>query len=192
MIRRILFIIIVILQVTFLLGMVVVKQREMDTGFPVRLSVQPIDPHDLTRGEYVQLGYNISNLDLTKISHEPGVYIRNSVTYVTLTHDTVPNSELWIPKYISRKQPPSSSFPFIEGRVLWNNQWSDPSTKFNELRMDYSIGQYYVQEGRAKEVESAMGPWAKETTRRVSAEIRLSKNGKANVAKIFIDNKEYK
>lgn len=192
MIRRITFFIVVLLQVVFLIGMVAYHQKQIDTGFPVRLEVLPIDPDDLMRGEYVRLGYKMSQLDLTKILHDAGSYDRGSTIFITLSKDTQSNSLLWVPKAVRKSQPSSSEFPFIKGRVQWSNQWSTRTTRTFQVNADYNIGQYYVQEERAKEIQSVIGNWNQSTTRHVSVEVRLAKDGTPALAKLYIDNKEFK
>ena len=136
--------------------------------------------------------YDISNLDLNKIPHDLGVYQRSSTVYIILSRDTAPNSPLWIPESIHQNRPLASDFPFIKGRVIRHKQWSDPSTKFNKVTMDYSIGHYFVQEGRGREIQSAINSWDETTVRRVSVGIRLAKNGTPVIAKLYIDNNEFR
>ncbi len=192
MIRRVSFFIVVLLQVVFLIGMVAYHQKQLDTGFPVRLEVLPIDPDDLMRGEYVRLGYKMSNLDLTQIPHDAGSYDKGSTIYILLNRDTQLDSVLWIPKAVRKSQPTSSEFPFIKGQIQWSNQWSTPTSRNFQVNTDYSIGQYYVQEGRAKEIQAVIGNWTQSTSRHVSVEVRLAKDGTPAIAKLFVDNKEFR
>lgn len=50
-------------------GMVVKAILPLVTGRPVLLAIEPVDPRDLMRGQYVELSYDFTMLDLEKFSH---------------------------------------------------------------------------------------------------------------------------
>jgi uncharacterized membrane-anchored protein len=192
MIRRVLFIAVTILQVIFLVGMVAYHQKQLDTGFPIRLKVIPVDPNDIMRGEYVHLGYEITRLDLTKLPHDPGTYEMGKDIYVTLMENTSSSNSMWQAQSVHHLPPAPKDFPFIKGKIEWMQQWSTPTSKMNEVNVTYNIEQYYVEEGRAKEIESAMRKRGQATTHQVSVDVRLTKDGTPAIAKLFVDEKEFR
>lgn len=56
-----------LLQVGFLLAQIEGRAAILRDGREVRLSVEPVDPRDLLRGDYVRLGYAISTLDVAQL-----------------------------------------------------------------------------------------------------------------------------
>jgi uncharacterized membrane-anchored protein len=93
----------------------------------VLLQVQPIDPHDLMRGEYVALSYGISRLSAPA-----------GTVYVPLYRA----GGAWTGSGAVTEQPDGGTF--IRGR-------SDGSG-----RIDYGIETFYVPEGEAHGYESAV------------------------------------
>jgi len=55
------------LQVLLLTSVIAFKQYTVWTGDTVILRVQPRDPRDLFRGDYVRLSFTISQLDLNEL-----------------------------------------------------------------------------------------------------------------------------
>ncbi len=54
-----------LVQTIILVGMVVMRSAPYISGTEVLLRTEPVDPRDLMRGYYVQLGYDISRLSVT-------------------------------------------------------------------------------------------------------------------------------
>ncbi len=122
------FIFFVLLQVVLLLGIIAYRQYWVATGEKILLRTAPVDPRDIFRGDYVNLGYDISRLDLEglgiKESFKPGERI-----YVILEKnpDGVFNA-----KSISRTLPAKKKF--IQGRV----QYEMPSSRWEVVLKDDS------------------------------------------------------
>lgn len=93
----------------------------------VLIQVQPVDPHDLMRGEYVRLSYEISTLDAP-----------SGTVYVPLSAA----GGVWTGSTAVTERPDSGTF--IRGH-------SDGSG-----RIDYGIESFYVPEGKARRYESAV------------------------------------
>jgi len=106
------------------------KEYRLSTGERVLLRVQPVDPVDPFRGEYVALSYGISRLTLAS----PRI---GETVYVPLRRD----GGEWRGGRISRERPPRGLF--IRGRVK-------PSG------IEYGIETFYVEEGTAIEYERAI------------------------------------
>lgn len=62
--RRLIFYICILAQIGFLCVMIRSNARILSTGTRVLLETAPVDPHDLFRGEYAQLRYGISSVDV--------------------------------------------------------------------------------------------------------------------------------
>lgn len=64
------FILLILLQVVLLAGMIVYRHYWVVTGKKVLLRTEPVDPRDIFRGDYVQLRYEISTLNLGEMGIE--------------------------------------------------------------------------------------------------------------------------
>ncbi len=64
---KIKFILLILLQVVLLTGMIAYRQYWVVTGKKVMLRTEPVDPRDIFRGDYVQLRYEISTLNLEEM-----------------------------------------------------------------------------------------------------------------------------
>jgi uncharacterized membrane-anchored protein len=96
-------------------------------GEHILIRVEPVDPYDPFRGEYVALGYRIS-----RVSHPDA-----EVVYVRLHRDGI----AWTGSRAVATRPASGTF--IRGRVHGGS-------------IDYGIETFYVQEGTARRYEKAV------------------------------------
>jgi uncharacterized membrane-anchored protein len=118
--KRLKFAAIVFLQILLLTGMIGYRQHWVDTGKKVLLRTVPVDPRDIFRGDYVNLSYEISNLDLDALSaykkFEP-----NTAVFVGL--DAGPDG---VYKAVSVATAPPLGRKFIQGRARYEqmiSQW---------------------------------------------------------------------
>lgn len=121
-------------------------------GTEIRLKVEPVDPRDLLRGDYVRLGYEASTLPrelfvgTPEDDHEP------------------PSNEVWV---LMRRdadgihRPVSyawerASLPVPgEGEALLRGNIQFTSRE-GPTRADYGIGRFYLPEGTGKPIERDM------------------------------------
>lgn len=97
-------------------------------GTEIFLKSAPIDPNDVFRWDYVRLGYDISSIPC------PGEY--GSTIYIPLT---IWVNNLAIGGVCSTSKPTNTLF------IKW--------TKKSSSRNIFGIEQYFVQEGKGKELE---------------------------------------
>lgn len=127
---RIAFLAVVGAQLLFPLGVIAYNEIKLATGTEVRLHVEPVDPLDFFRGEYVALTYDISTIDI-----EPGAR-PGSTVYVPLSR----RGHYWTGDSAELVRPTDV---FIRGRV------TSPGT------VEYGIESYFVEEGEARRWEDA-------------------------------------
>ncbi|WP_375561624.1 GDYXXLXY domain-containing protein [Bernardetia sp. OM2101] len=72
---------VVLFQVLVLGGMFAKAFYPVMVGTPIKLKVLPIDPRDLFRGNYVNLGYDFSRIDLDAIPNDLDSIALNTLTY---------------------------------------------------------------------------------------------------------------
>lgn len=185
------------LQVMVFFIIIALKSFTIVTGTEVTLLVEPVDPYDIFRGEYVHLRYDISRIDLSKVRNE-GILKGNvkstdtndsefptnspyneetndrtaeplnmskyetyeeptekpaltkpKTVYVTLQKSKA--NEYFEPILVSVNKPGSGIF--IKGNVQYYES-ENPNNKPTILNMTYGIEDYYVEEGKGREIES--------------------------------------
>jgi uncharacterized membrane-anchored protein len=112
------------------LGLIAWNEYRLSSGDRVVLLVQPVDPNDPFRGEYVDLTYPISRLDTR--GAEPGTTV-----YVPLRK----RGQVWTGDHVVRERPEEGTF--IRGRVA-------------NFGVRYGIETFFVEEGQARKYERAI------------------------------------
>jgi uncharacterized membrane-anchored protein len=143
----------------FILVAMILGQTVPFVGAPtVLLQVEPVDPRDLFRGDYVTLGYAVNRLP-------SGNYKAGQSVYFTLVPEADGRhfraGELLV-------QPPASGM-FIRGTAQGNG------------RATYGIESYYVQEGTGHDYENAV------RSRRLWAELALDGKGNPALRRLVIE-----
>jgi len=164
-------------QVAVLAGMIALHAAPLMFGETIRLKVEPVDPRDLMRGDYVILSYDISQVPKNGIegipdaTHPSYLYwhrdLEERTIYVTLELDA--DGKLWRGVKTSVNQP--SSGRFIRGKYV--RQWGSP-------RIQFGIEAFYVQEGAGKKLEQARN------ARNLVAEVALMSSGKATLRELIV------
>jgi uncharacterized membrane-anchored protein len=145
-------IVLALLQIAFLSWMIAGRAMTLHNGQDVLLKVEPVDPRDLLRGDYVQLGYDISRISERIVENKPNnrQTVATGPIYVRVNKDA---DGFWRPVSASLGQPsttaPREGQIDIRGNVL--SQWDD-----DVLRVEYGIERFYLPEGEGKAVERDM------------------------------------
>jgi uncharacterized membrane-anchored protein len=132
------FILIVLLQVALLVGIIAYRHYWVATGEKILLKTAPVDPRDIFRGDYIDLSYDISQLDLDAL----GVKERfkgSERVYVILEKD--PDGTFGA-RSISRDLPAGEQF--IQGRVVYEM----PSSRWEVVLKDDSGTSHQLQAQR--------------------------------------------
>ena len=153
---RIGFVVVVAAMVAVPLGTIAWNEWKLRSGDEYRLQVEPVDPLDFFRGEYVALQYPISRVTLDGTRWEEG-----DVVYVPLRRV----DGHWTGEEGFRERPGE---PFIQGRFRRGGG------------VEYGIETFFVQEGEARRYEQAM------FQRRLYADVVLDENGKARLKDLVI------
>ena len=161
----------VLLQVILLLFIVIRYQSALSSGTPVLLKVVPVDPRDLLRGDYVTFSYEISNLDLTKITNQGGEYNENDTVYVRLEQ----GDKFWNASAIDKSfHPTTASEIWLKGRKTSNWRMPDDWNK-QHISISYGIEQFFVPEGTGM-----LG-----NSRDISVEIVVNKSGFGMIKQVY-------
>ena len=131
---RIVFFVLVAVQVVVPLAMAGLKEAHLAFDQKVRLKTAPVDPLDVFRGRYVALSYEISRLPTDGARDGETVYVR--------LHEVDGH---WTGSFASRNRPDGT---FIRGRVA--QAALGPG---EDAAIEYGIETYFVDERKAREYE---------------------------------------
>jgi uncharacterized membrane-anchored protein len=155
-------------QILVLVGMIVMRSIPYFTGQTVLLRVQPVDPRDMFRGDYVILGYEFSRLPPGGIRGLPkteSASFRNQPVYVSLVAE---------PDGVHYRAGAWSTTPPVNGLYL-------RGTVVGSNQAEFGIESYFVQEGRGHDYEDAI------RNRHLSAEVTVAPDGQAAVRALRIE-----
>ncbi|MDQ6432947.1 GDYXXLXY domain-containing protein [Mesorhizobium sp. LHD-90] len=140
-----------VVQIGFLSWMIVARAAVLRDGREVLLKVEPVDPRDLLRGDYVRLGYDISTIPRDLVSFgPPDEAERGADVYVRLRRQP---DGFWGVNSAYVDAPPAE--PFGDGEVELHGTlaYSGPD---DPIRVDYGIERFYLPEGEGKPIERDM------------------------------------
>jgi uncharacterized membrane-anchored protein len=164
-------------------GMIVGHAWPLWTGRVVTMTVIPVDPRDLFRGEYVRLDTPAHRLyrQGTAATSDTFAVVRplddvfdqahgGSIVYVQLEPAS---SGDYRPVSVSRE--PAGGALNLRGRV-WH------ATKPNLLSVQFGLDAFYMQEGKSRRVEEAI-----RQRRNVQMQVAIASSGQARVKTLLID-----
>lgn len=157
--RRIAFLIGLLLELTLLFGLFVPYVLRVQNGTIIHLKTAPVDPRSIFRGDYVALSYEagvLSTQDQLKLQN--GILPYGQTVYVTLEASGDTFNQIGL----------SDSLPALQpGQVCLRGQYAYPRITFPD------IAQYFVTEGAGKELEQARN------THRLVMEVAVDKQCRA-------------
>ncbi|MGY3236647.1 putative membrane-anchored protein [Bradyrhizobium sp. USDA 4472] len=167
----------ILLQCALLILMVTDRAQILREGTEVTLQTRPVDPHDLLRGDYVVLGYDISQLPAGALAGQPSAG-RNPVVFVKLAPDA---SGLYQAVSV-HAAPVAVTAPevLIRGRVSYSCG-STVRTFCDGLTIRYGLESYFVPEGEGRTLEQARN----QQKLRVVAAVLPS--GRAAIKRLLLD-----
>jgi len=176
--QKILFPVIVALQLAVLGFMITKQEMLLARGTKVLLKCQPIDPRSLFSGDYVILNYEVSSIGEDIISKsnikETGKLEKREI-YVALKQES--DGKHYTAAAISENRDELKKlYPLIiKGRVEYAS---------NTLQVRYGVESYFVPQKEGKIIEDSL--------KNVSVEVSVSESGESAISKLFIDDKEIK
>lgn len=139
-------------QIGVLVLMIAGRAAILRSGQEVMLSVEPIDPRDLLRGDYVILRYNISQIsaDLFEPRPQDAAQGKDSTVFVRLRAG---DDGIWQAAAARAGQPLAQ--PAAEGEVdirgTATSAWSD---RTGAVFVRYGIERFYLPEGEGRAIEN--------------------------------------
>jgi len=184
--RRI--VVVVLVQTLVLLAMIGMRQWTLATGIPVILETQPIDPRSLFSGDYVRLNYKVSDLRLEELSGDR-LFKRHDAIFVVLARDGESGGEYWKAVSVHRVRPlPGDGQAVIKGRVEYTGDaiWDaaqNKSVEAKHVHVKYGIEDYFVQEGRGRELERP------KQDEKVSIQVTVDRFGNAGIKAVLVNGR---
>lgn len=145
-----------LLQIGFLAWMIQGRASILQNGREVLLRVQPVDPRDLLRGDYVRLGYEAAEVPTTMVADFPAnTYIEyGSNILVRLAKQP---DGYWMPvaAVLGTENPSPAAADQIDLRATSAGETTDENN-VRKLFVDYGIERFYVPEGEGLAIEKDM------------------------------------
>lgn len=142
-----------LVQIGFLGWMIAGRAAVLRDGKEVLLKVEPVDPRDLLRGDYVRLGYDISRIPVELIENLPGeTASAEGPIFVRLKKGA---DGYWSAAGASLGTDSAVAGPDEVGiRGTATGAWS--LSPGSTVSVDYGIERYYVPEGEGLAIEEEM------------------------------------
>lgn len=172
-----LFLLAILFQVLLLFSFQAKKEISIHKGVKIVVRTVPVDPRSLFRGDYINLNYEFSGIDLNMVESDRTYFHKGQKVFVKLTKV----GDDWKAVQVSSK-------PIRDiGRdevMIRGSAGKRPSKNF--INVVYGIESYFVPEGKGKYIEKEI------FKKRVKVELSVDKKGYASARKIFIDEEEVK
>lgn len=140
------------------------------SGEQIYLRSAPIDPRDPFRGDFVRLRYDINTIHQSSYRGiaELQDLSEGAVLYAVLKPGY---QDVYTFDHLTDRKPTGAKF--IKGRL--NRDWSfGPLRGENQVNVKYGIEQYFVQQGKGKDMEAKLG---ERDTLQIPVEMRMSLGG---------------
>lgn len=170
-------IIIIVIQTIVLVSMIAIRQWTLNTGTIVTLETAPIDPRSLFSGDYVDLGYKIREIAISKEQTEK--IKSNDTVYVVLA----PKGKYWVAESVQSMKPEvNPPNVVIKGQVEY--KYTDADKGSDKIFVNYGIENYFIPEGEGKDLERP------KTGEVMTVKVAVDRFGNAAIAGVFINDKE--
>lgn len=141
-----------VLQIGFLASMITGRAAVLRDGREVVLSVEPVDPRDLLRGDYVTLSYNISRVPAGLFPEPPAQEDDEGrrTVFVRLKPDENGIFQPVAARYGERPEGAPAQDE-VDIRGLTRSRWASGT---HSISVRYGIERFYVPEGEGRAIES--------------------------------------
>lgn len=141
-------------QFGFLGWMIAGRAAILRDGREVLLKVEPVDPRDLLRGDYVALGYEISALPVSLFTNvvEGTESDMGAPVFVRLKQDADGYFRAAAADLKPFETPPAQNEADLRGRLTYGQIFY----KETSINVDYGIGRFYLPEGEGLAIEKDM------------------------------------
>jgi uncharacterized membrane-anchored protein len=172
-----------LVQIAFLAWMIAGRAAILRNGTEVLLKVEPVDPRDLLRGDFIYLGYEISRIPVKLIANAPtDAYVsHNGPVVVRLKKDA---AGFWHPAAAWLDKAPNEAAQGeadIVGHL--STGWDIASNPDATVSPDYGIERFYLPEGEGLAIQNDM------RIRPFAIKVALAKDGTAQIKALMDGDK---
>ena len=154
--------------VVILFGFIGYNYYTFYLGQEILLKTAPVDPNDLFRGDYVNLRYDISTIDLTMIGYDQP-FINGEDVFATLAK----GEKYWFVTRVGHfSQPLQKTGVCIKGKITNSYQ--------NRINVNWGIESYFVPEGKGRDIEQDI--------RNVSVKVSVDRTCRALIKELYIND----
>ena len=171
-----------LVQIGFLSWIIAGRAAILRSGKEVLLKVEPVDPRDLLRGDYVSLNNNISRIPVKLIANIPHGAFSSEEGSITVRLKKGADV-YWLPTAAWGGRAPAPAGPDeadIAGHVTAGWDLRSPDTT---IAPDYGIDRFYVPEGEGMAIQSDM------RVRPFGIKLALSAGGTAQIKALMDGDK---
>lgn len=164
------------------------RDRLLKTGREIALPVTPVDPRDVMRGDYVILGYDITQIPLPSATESSnlGTVRRGDAVFVTL--QPTPDRG-WLVTGLANEYPAQAATGevVLKGRVTHAPPLDvrAPSTAGQKISVHYGIERYFVPEGTGGKLEADV------REKKIQAIVAIGPDGTAAIKGLMIDGQRH-
>jgi uncharacterized membrane-anchored protein len=173
-----------LVQSAALFDMVYERHRLLKSGHELTLSVRPVDPRDIFRGDYVALGYDVSTLRKPSVASDPDFSGLSAGSDAFVTMSPKPEGG-WTESHVGNVYP-SHVAPgdvVLKGRVQSIRKSSNPDETVTNIR--YGIERYFVPEGTGRVLEDQV------RNHKIEAIVAVGSDGTAALKGLVIDGERH-
>ena len=144
-----------VVQIGFLGWIIASRAAILRDGREVTVKVEPVDPRDLLRGDYVRLGYEMSNIPVKLIGNVPtgATETAGGAIYVRLKKDA---DGYWRAASASLDTPSDTPLGPDEADIRGEVSVGWSLAVETSLGVDYGIERFYLPEGEGLAIEQDM------------------------------------
>lgn len=159
-------------QIGVLAWMIAGRAAILREGPVIVLAIQPVDPRDFLRGDYVRLNYNISSIDRALFEGEDLEAISPEATiHVQLSED---GDGIWQPVRATSETIAPEDLP--EGDVIVRGHLRHMVGEgARAVALNYGIERFYVPEGQGRPIETP------EVAARLRMHVAIGPDGAAQI-----------
>jgi uncharacterized membrane-anchored protein len=172
-----------VIQLALLAFIVADRVQILRGGTEVTLQTTPVDPRDLLRGDYVTLGYNISQLPAGALKDQR-TDTRNPVVFVKLA----PSQEGIYQAISVHAEAVAVQSPevLIRGRVVYGANCGPARDRFcDSLQVRYNLESYFVPEGEGRKLEQLRNQ------RKLLVVAAVAPSGRAAIKRLLVDGEPF-
>lgn len=161
----------IFLQIFIIIAIVIFKLSILSGGTEILLQIEPVDPRDYLRGDYITFQYSdISRVSIVKTAYS----IRNGDdVFVELKK----KDNFWEVYFVSKNKPTGDK-PFIKGKVING----EGGLLYSTMQISYGVEQYFIPEGKGAGVNFGTNAYAK---------VMVDDDGNAVLKQVYIDGKPW-